>query len=94
MQWSLPRPPDHLTGGLPSGTTTGVAKYGTYALQSVGVFERGKWDELAPLTITVNNPHHRARTWSSQQAEPTMDTTKGVVWDAAAVLPEPPASRS
>ena len=68
-------------GWIALWNTTGVAN-GTYALQSVAS-SSGVSGTSSPVTITVNNP-----TPSTNVVIPasgaTMDTTKGVVWDAAA----------
>jgi hypothetical protein len=68
-------------GWLALWNTTGVAN-GTYTLQSVAS-SNGVSGTSSPVTITVNNP-----TPSTSVIIPasgaTMDTTKGVVWDAVA----------
>lgn len=68
-------------GWIAIWNTTGVAN-GTYTLQSAA-FSNGASGTSSPVTITVNNP-----TPSTNVIIPTngatMDTTKGVVFDAAA----------
>ncbi len=69
-------------GWLAQWNTTTVAN-GTYNLQSVASFSGGGSATSAPITIIVNNAPP-ATVVLAPASGATMDTTKGVVWDAIA----------
>jgi hypothetical protein len=68
-------------GWIALWNTTGVAN-GTYTLQSVASLN-GVSGTSSPVTITVNNPAPSTSVIIPASGA-TMDTTKGVVWDAVA----------
>jgi hypothetical protein len=68
-------------GWLAKWNTTTLAN-GTYNLQSVAT-SNGASGTSAPVTITVNNPPPSTSVIIPTSGA-TMDTTKGVVWDAVA----------
>jgi hypothetical protein len=79
--WVIATATPTIYGWIALWNTTGVAN-GTYALQSVAS-SNGVSGSSPPDTIIVNNPTP-STTVIIPASGATMDTTKGVVWDAVA----------